>query len=155
MLIEKIYEIANFLRGRTSTRNYLSAFVINYYLSRKLKTSSFEQILERFENDNIKRNLKAVYEDNKIIKQFNNFEYLTMDEINEIIGELSEYSGRRGGEENTTAKSIIDLSLELLSLENEDKLLDVGSGIGTTLLEASKCPASPRSPESKLILKII
>lgn len=138
MLIEKIYEIANFLRGRTSTRNYLSAFVINYYLSRKLKTSSFEQILERFENDNIKRNLKAVYEDNNCIEQFNNFEDFTLDEILEIIGELSEYSGRRGGEENTTAKSIIDLSLELLSLENEDKLLDVGSGIGTTLLEASK-----------------
>lgn len=138
MLNEKIYEIANFLRGRTSTRNYLSAFVINYYLSRKLKTSSFEQILERFENDNIKRNLKAVYEDNNYIEQFNNFEDFTLDEILEIIGELSEYSGRRGGEENTTAKSIIDLSLELLSLEKEDKLLDVGSGIGTTLLEASK-----------------
>ena len=41
-------------------------------------------------------------------------------------------------EENTTVKSIIDLSLELLTLEKEDTLLDVGSGIGTTLLEASK-----------------
>ena len=41
-------------------------------------------------------------------------------------------------EENTTVKSIIDLSLELLSLDKEDTLLDVGSGIGTTLLEASK-----------------
>ena len=34
-------------------------------------------------------------------------------------------------------KSIIDLSLRLLDLDKEDTLLDVGSGIGTTLLSAS------------------
>lgn len=136
---KNVNEVINILREKASSGNYIYEFVINYYLSRKLKTDSFNQILDKIEDENIKYNLKAVYEEeNNYIEQFNNLKDFSLDEIIEIIGGLSEYAGRRGGGENTTVKSIIDLSLELLTLEKEDTLLDVGSGIGTTLLEASK-----------------
>ena len=133
------YEIANMLRERTVTENYYREFIIIYYLNRKLKTNSFDRILNKFEDKNIRLSLKAVYEDvNNYIEYFNNFKDFTLDEVIEIISELSEHAGRRSGSENTTVKSVVDLSLELLDLEKEDKLLDVGSGIGITLLEASK-----------------
>lgn len=136
---KNVNEVINILREKASSGNYIYEFVINYYLSRKLKTDSFNQILDKIEDENIKYNLRAVYqEENNYIEQFNNLKDFSLDEIIEIIGGLSEYAGRRGGGENTTVKSIIDLSLELLTLEKEDILLDVGSGIGTTLLEASK-----------------
>ncbi|NLL90825.1 MAG: N-6 DNA methylase [Ruminococcaceae bacterium] len=133
------YEIANMLRERTVPENYYREFIIIYYLNRKLKTNSFDRILNKFEDKNIRLSLKAVYEDvNNYIEYFNNFKDFTLDEVIEIISELSEHAGRRSGSENTTVKSVVDLSLELLDLEKEDKLLDVGSGIGITLLEASK-----------------
>ncbi|NMA06818.1 MAG: N-6 DNA methylase, partial [Ruminococcaceae bacterium] len=134
-----VYEVTNILRERTSTENYVYGFITNYYLSRKLKAESFDQNLKRFEDENIRFSLKAVYEDgNNYIESFSNLKDFTPDEIIEIIGGLSEYAGRRSGEENISVKSVIDLSLELLDLEKDDKLLDVGSGIGITLLEASK-----------------
>lgn len=136
---KNVNEVINILREKASSGNYIYEFVIYYYLSRKLKTDSFNQILDTIEDENIKYNLRAVYEEeNNYIEQFNNLKDFSLDEIIEIIGGLSEYAGRRGRGENTTVKSIIDLSLELLSLDKEDTLLDVGSGIGTTLLEASK-----------------
>lgn len=136
---KNVNEVINILREKASSGNYIYEFVINYYLSRKLETHSFDQILEKFEDENIKYNLRAIYEgDNNYRKGFDNLKDFTLDEIIEIIAELSEFTGRRGEGENTTVKSIIDLSLELLNLEKEDRLLDVGSGVGTTLLEASK-----------------
>ena len=136
---KNVNEVINILREKASSGNYIFEFAVNYYLSRKLKNNSFNQILEKFEDENIKYKLKAVYEEeNNYIEQFNNLKDFSLDEIIEIIGGLSEYAGRRDRGENTTVKSIIDLSLELLSLDKEDTLLDVGSGIGTTLLEASK-----------------
>jgi type I restriction enzyme M protein len=133
------YEIANMLRERSVPENYYREFIIIYYLNRKLKTNSFDRILNKFEDENIRLSLKAVYEDvNNYIEYFNNFKDFTLDEVIEIISELSEHAGRRSGSENTTVKSVVDLSLELLDLEKDDKLLDVGSGIGITLLEASK-----------------
>lgn len=134
-----VYEVMDSLRARVGSQEYIHVFIVNYYLSRMLRTNSFDEILERFEDENIKYKLKDVYqEETNYIEQFNSLKDFELDEIIEIMGGLSEYAGRRGVGENTTVKSIIDLSLELLNLEKEDILLDVGSGIGTTLLEASK-----------------
>lgn len=134
-----VYEVMDSLRARVGSQEYIHVFIVNYYLSRMLRTNSFDEILERFEDENIKYKLKDVYqEETNYIEQFNSLKDFELDEIIEIIGGLSEYAGRRGVGENTTVKSIIDLSLELLNLEKEDILLDVGSGIGITLLEASK-----------------
>lgn len=134
-----VYEVMDSLRARVGSQEYIHVFIVNYYLSRMLRTNSFDEILERFEDENIKYKLKDVYqEETNYIEQFNSLKDFELDEIIEIIGGLSEYAGRRDVGENTTVKSIIDLSLELLNLEKEDILLDVGSGIGTTLLEASK-----------------
>ncbi|MGX7348885.1 N-6 DNA methylase [Dolosicoccus paucivorans] len=134
-----VYEVMDNLRGRVSSEEYIYIFIVNYYLSRRLKTNSLDEILERFEDENIKYTIRSIYEgNNNYLEQFNSIKDFNIDEIIEIIGLLSESIGRRGGGEHTTVKSVIDLSLELLSLEEEDVLLDVGSGIGTTLLEASK-----------------
>lgn len=140
MANKNVNEVMDILRSKASTGADISVFVINYYLSRKLKTNSFDQILEKFEDENIRHNLRSVYyeEKNNYIAQFNNLKDITLEEILEIIGELSEYVGWRAVTGNTTVKSIVDLSLKVLDLEKEDILLDVGSGIGTTLLEASK-----------------
>lgn len=139
MINESINEVISILRKKTSLENYTYEFIMNYYLSRKLKINSFDQILYKIEDVNIEYNLISVYEEeNNYIEQFNNLKDFSLDEIIEIIGGLSEYAGRRGEGENITVKSIIDLSLELSTLEKEDTLLDIGSGIGTTLLEASK-----------------
>lgn len=139
MINESINEVISILRKKTSLENYTYEFITNYYLSRKLKINSFDQILYKIEDVNIEYNLISVYEEeNNYIEQFNNLKDFSLDEIIEIIGGLSEYAGRRGEGENITVKSIIDLSLELSTLEKEDTLLDIGSGIGTTLLEASK-----------------
>jgi|LSQX01.3.fsa_nt_gb type I restriction enzyme M protein len=138
MARNNLYEVLDTLREKVSLEKYTSIFVINYYLSRKLKTKSFEQVLDKFEDENIKYSLRNVYEgDNNYIEQFYALKDFSSDEIIEIIGKLSEAAGRKGGGENTTVKSIIDLSLEVLILEKKDRLLDVGSGIGTTLLGAS------------------
>lgn len=136
---KNVYEVMDNLRGRVSSEEYIYIFIVNYYLSRRLKTNSLDEILERFEDENIKYTIRSIYEgNNNYLEQFNSIKDFNIDEIIEIIGLLSESIGRRGGGEHTTVKSVIDLSLELLSLEKEDVLLDVGSGIGTTLLEASK-----------------
>lgn len=134
-----VYEVMDNLRARVSSEEYIYIFIVNYYLSRRLKTNSLDEILERFEDENIKYTIRSIYEgNNNYLEQFNSIKDFNIDEIIEIIGLLSESIGRRGGGEHTTVKSVIDLSLELLSLEKEDVLLDVGSGIGTTLLSASK-----------------
>ena len=134
-----VYEVMDNLRARVSSEEYIYIFIVNYYLSRRLKTNSLDEILERFEDENIKYTIRSIYEgNNNYLEQFNSIKDFNIDEIIEIIGLLSESIGRRGGGEHTTVKSVSDLSLELLSLEKEDVLLDVGSGIGTTLLNASK-----------------
>ncbi|MGO3019172.1 MAG: N-6 DNA methylase [Anaerococcus sp.] len=137
---KSINEIINVLREKSNSESYIPEFVINYYLSRKLKTKSFDQILEIFEDESVKYNLRSIYEDeNNYIEEFKNIKDFKLDEIIETIAELYELTIRnRTRGENTTVKSIIDLSLKLLQLEKEDRLLDVGSGIGTTLLKASK-----------------
>lgn len=138
MAINNLYEVLDTLRKRVSSEKYTLVFVTNYYLSRKLKTKSFEQVLDKFEDENIKYSLRDVYVgDNNYIEQFYALKDFSSDEIIEIIRKLSEAAGRKGRGENTTVKSIIDLSLGVLILEKEDRLLDVGSGIGTTLLGAS------------------
>ena len=138
MARNNLYEVLDTLREKVSLEKYTSIFVINYYLSRKLKTKSFEQVLDKFEDENIKYSLRDVYVgDNNYIEQFYALKDFSSDEIIEIIRKLSEAAGRKGRGENTTVKSIIDLSLGVLILEKEDRLLDVGSGIGTTLLGAS------------------
>lgn len=135
---ENMWEIMDMLRGRVSPEEKIHTFVMNYYLSRKLKNNSIGDILEKFKDDNIRYKLMSIYEgDYNYLDEFDSLEDLSLDEIIEYIGLLSEFAGRRSSAERTTVKSIIDLSLELLSLEKEDMLLDVGSGIGTTLLAAS------------------
>ncbi len=139
MTSKYVCEALNILREKVSVGNYINEFVINYYLSRKLGKSTIEQILDRFDDENIKFSLRTVYEeDQSSIAEFKNLPDFTVDEIIEIITELPEHFGWRSKATNATAKSIVDLALAFLDLKKEDKLLDVGSGIGTTLLEASK-----------------
>lgn len=136
---KNINEIVDILRKKSNSRDYIYEFVINYYLSRKLKTNSFEDIKEKFGNEIIKQKLKFVYEDDEnLVEQFNSFKDFTSDEIIEIIGELSDRIGRVMDWGKTTVKSIIDLSKELLNLSEGDKFLDVGSGLGITSLEVSR-----------------
>lgn len=122
-----VYEVMDNLRARVSSEEYIYIFIVNYYLSRRLKTNSFDEILERFEDENIKYTIRSIYEgNNNYLEQFNSLKDFNLDEIIEIIGMLSESIGRRGGGEHTTVKSVIDLSLELLRLEKKDIVLDVG-----------------------------
>ncbi len=138
MAKNKFFEVMNNLRGAYGIEEYTSVFITTYYLSRKLNKLTIDEILDRFDDENIKFQLKSIYEskDNQL-EQFKLIDDFTLEETIEFIGEISEYSGRSGGGEFISVKSIIDLSLRLLDLDKEDTLLDVGSGIGTTLLSAS------------------
>lgn len=138
MVNKNITKILNILRDKVSLENYIYEFVVNYYLSRQLKFNSFEEVLQKFSDNNIKERLKKAFEENSNqIEEFKYIKDLTHDEVIEIIEGLSAYIGTRGGS-NTTINSISKLSFKLLNLKREDKLLDVGSGVGLTLMEASK-----------------
>ena len=79
---KNVNEVINILREKESSGNYIYEFVINYYLSRKLKNNTFNQILDKIEDENIKYNLRAVYEEeNNYIEQFNNLKDFSLDEI--------------------------------------------------------------------------
>src|SRR5690554_1712136 len=98
-----VYEVMDNLRARVSSEEYIYIFIVNYYLSRRLKTNSLDEILERFEDENIKYTIRSIYEgNNNYLEQFNSIKDFNIDEIIEIIGLLSESIGRRGGGEHTT-----------------------------------------------------
>lgn len=112
--------------------------IINYYLSRKLKKESINEIIDRFDDDYIKTEILSVYETNHDnIEELSRIEDLTKDEIINLLNMISSEIGRKGGD-LSTPKGIIDLSLSILSVKNDDVLLDIGSGYGTTLLSGSQ-----------------
>ena len=112
--------------------------IINYYLSRKLRKETINEIIDRFDDDYIKTKILSVYETNHDnIEELSRIEDLTKDEIINLLNMISSEIGRKGGD-LSTPKGIIDLSLSILSVKGDDVLLDIGSGYGTTLLSGSQ-----------------
>lgn len=133
-----IYELFSELRGKVHPNEMMSKFIINYYLSRKLKHMNFNQVVEQFNDDTIESFLREVFEDkNNSLNEFKVVDDIPKKDLIDIISKASESLGRYGGE-FTTPISIIELGLSILNLNSDDVFLDYGSGIGSTLLTASQ-----------------
>lgn len=131
-------KIMNILREESDPENYVFDFISNYYLSRKLKSMSIEQVLKKFKNNDVKDVLTNVYEGNKkSISKFSYFKDFSIGEMTYIIEVLFRNMGLSNMPTNVAVKSIIQLSLELLDLEKEDTLFELGLGAGVSLLNGS------------------
>ena len=62
MAKNKFFEVMNNLRGAYGIEEYTSVFITTYYLSRKLNKLTIDEILDRFDDENIKFQLKSIYE---------------------------------------------------------------------------------------------
>ena len=155
----KIYSLIEKLRSRVNTNEMLSKFIINYYLSRKLKVMSITEIEEIYSDEVISSFLTEVYEDpDNIIKEFTDIEDISLVEFVELISIVSESLGKMTGE-FTTPITLMQLGLKILNINEEDIFLDYGSGTGSTLLSASKYTSNISgveiNPESYMISRIL
>lgn len=155
----KIYSLIEKLRSRVNTNEMLSKFIINYYLSRKLKVMSITEIEEIYSDEVISSFLTEVYEDpDNIIKEFTDIEDISLVEFVDLISIVSESLGKMTGE-FTTPITLMQLGLKILNINEEDIFLDYGSGTGSTLLSASKYTSNISgveiNPESYMISRIL
>lgn len=133
----EVLEIINKIRGLVGPNEYISTFVFNYYLSRKLKSVSFKEIVDHFNDEIITTYLVESYEsENNLVNEFQKLSDYSKSEFLEILIILSENLGRYGSE-LFTPLSLTGLGLSILDLNKEDVFLDYGSGIGSTLLTAT------------------
>ena len=82
----EVLEIINKIRGLVGPNEYISTFVFNYYLSRKLKSVSFKEIVDHFNDEIITTYLVESYEsENNLVNEFQKLSDYSKSEFLEIL----------------------------------------------------------------------